>query len=193
MKIVVMAAAVFGAVSLFAPAAAAQSVLDAPAACQATPDVYAVVGGQRTVMRAIVVSTRTQARPFAGVRQYAVMPGGTAQVRVASNATFIVAAPSNVQPQGMITLAHFENRGNVREILVGGGYMSYSTGIHPDRIIAVTMTPASSQSGAPSGMTLYTVTPNAPLVAGEYALVVMGQMQQGYAGIPGTFYDFGVD
>ena len=192
MKTVLMAVAALGAVA-FAPAAGAQSLFDQPAACQAAPDVYAVVGGQRTVMRAIVVSTRTQARPFAGVRQYAVMPGPAAQVRVASDATFIVAAPSNVQPQGMITLAWFETRGNVREILVGGGYMSYSTGIHPDRIIQVTMTQASSQSGAPAGMTLYTVTPNAPLAGGEYALVVMGQMQQGYAGIPGTFYDFGVD
>ncbi len=189
----VLAAAALGAASLFAPTAIAQTLFDAPASCQAAPDVYAVTGGQRTVMRAIVVSTRTQARPFAGVRQYAVMPGGAAQVRVAPNSTFIVAAPSNVQPQGMITLAHFESRGNVREILVGGGYMSYSTGIHPDRIIAVTMAPASSQAGAPAGMTLYTVTPSAPLAVGEYALVVMGQMQQGYAGIPGTFYDFGVN
>jgi hypothetical protein len=186
------AAAAFAAIAL-TPAASAQSVFDQPAACQATTDVYAVVGGQRQVIRAIVVTTRTHARPFAGVRQYAVMPGGAAQMRVAPNTSFIVAAPSNVQPQGMITLAHFESRGNVREVLVGGGYMSYSTGIHPDRIIGVTMTQAASQAGAPAGTTLYTVTPSGNLAPGEYALVVMGQMQQGYAGIPGTFYDFGVD
>lgn len=190
MKRILMAVAALGAVA-FAPAAAAQTLFDQPAVCQAAPDVYAVIGGQRTQLRAIMVSTRTQARPFAGVRQYAVMPGDRAQTRVPATASFIVAVPSNVQPQGVVVLAHFEARGGVREVLVGGGYMSYSTGIHPDRIIAVTMEPASG--AAPAGHSLYTVRPNAELWPGEYALVVMGQMQQGYGGIPGTFYDFGVD
>ena len=70
--------------------------------------------------------------------------------------------------------------------------MSWSIGIHPDRVIAVTMEPAGG-AGAPAGHTMYRVSPNAELWPGEYALVVAGQMQQGYGGIPGTFFDFGVD
>ena len=190
MKRIFMAVAALGAVA-FAPAAAAQTLFDEPAMCQAAPDVYAVVNGQRQQIRAIMVSTRTHARPFAGVRQYAVMPGAAAQMRVPANASFVVAVPSNVQPQGVVVLAHFEARNGVREVLVGGGYMSWSTGIHPDRIIQVTMEPAGGS--APAGHSLYTVRPNAELFPGEYALVVAGQMQQGYGGIPGTFYDFGVD
>jgi len=190
MKYALMAMAALGAVA-FAPAAGAQTMFDEAAVCQAAPDVYAVIGGQRQVIRAIMVSTRTHARPFAGVRQYAVMPGAAAQMRVPAAASFVVAVPSNVQPQGVVVLAHFEARGGVREVLVGGGYMSWSTGIHPDRIIPVTMEPASG--AAPAGHSLYTVRPNADLWPGEYALVVAGQMQQGYGGIPGTFYDFGVD
>lgn len=190
MKSALMAIAALGALA-FAPTAAAQALFEAPATCQAAPEVYAVIGGQRQQIRAIMVSTRTHARPFAGVRQYAVMPGDRAQMRVPGNTSFVVAVPSNVQPQGVVVLAHFEARNGVREVLVGGGYMSWSTGIHPDRIVQVTMEPASGR--APEGHTLYTVRPNAELWAGEYALVVAGQMQQGYGGIPGTFYDFGVD
>ncbi len=192
MKRILMAVAALGAVA-FAPAAAAQTMFDAPAACQAAPDVYAVIGGQRQQILAITVTTRTHARPYAGVRQYAVMPGDRAQLRVPANATFIVAVPANVQPQGTVLLAHFEARRGVREVLVGGGYMSWSTGIHPDRVIAVTMERASSQAGAPAGHTLYSLRPNAELFPGEYALVLASQTQQGFGGIPGTFFDFGVD
>lgn len=193
MKILIAAMAALGAVA-FAPAAAAQTMFDEPAVCQAAPDVYAVVGGQRSQLRAIMVSTSTNARGmgWGGVRQYAVMPGPVAQTRLAADASFLVPVPSNVQPQGVVILASFETRGNTRQVLVGGGYMSWSTGIHPDRVIAVSMEPAGGS--APAGHTMYRITPTGPLARGEYALVVAtGQMQQGYAGIPGTFFDFGVD
>ena len=190
MKRILMAAAALGAAA-FAPAAAAQTLFDDPAVCQAAPDLYAEVNGQRQQLRAIMVSTRTHARPYAGVRQYAVMPGDRATLRVAPTTSFLVPVPSNVQPQGVVILAHFEARRGVREVLVGGGYMSWSTGIHPDRVIAVTMEPAGGS--APAGFTMYRIRPNAELWPGEYALVVANQQQQGYGGIPGTFYDFGVD
>jgi hypothetical protein len=176
----------------FSGAAAAQEIsFDAPAVCQTAPDVYAVSGGQRQQLRAIMVSTSTQARPYAGVRQYAVMPGERAMTRLASDSSFLVAVPSNIQPQGVVVLASFEARRGNRVVLVGGGYMSWSTGIHPDRVIAVTMAPGGGS--APAGHTMYRVTPNASLAAGEYALVIATGQQQGYAGIPGTFFDFGVD
>jgi hypothetical protein len=187
------ALAVAAAAFCFSGAAVAQDFtpFDAPLQCQTAPDVYSVNGGQRTQMRAIMVSTSTQARPYAGVRQYAVMPGDRAMTRLASDTSFLAAVPSNIQPQGVVVLASFEARRGNRLVLVGGGYMSWSTGIHPDRIIAVTMEPAGGS--APSGHTMYRVTPNTPLAAGEYALVIATGQQQGYAGIPGTFFDFGVD
>lgn len=171
--------------------AAAVFCFSGVASAQTPPDVYSVSGGQRTQMRAIMVSTSTQARPYAGVRQYAVMPGERAMTRLASDTSFLVAVPSNIQPQGVVVLASFEPRRGNRLVLVGGGYMSWSTGIHPDRIIAVNMEPAGGS--APSGHTMYRVTPTTPLASGEYAIVVATGQQQGYAGIPGTFFDFGVD
>jgi hypothetical protein len=171
--------------------AAAVFCFSGAATAQTAPDVYSVNGGQRTQMRAIMVSTSTQARPYAGVRQYAVMPGERAMTRLASDTSFLVAVPSNIQPQGVVVLASFEARRGNRLVLVGGGYMSWSTGIHPDRIIAVNMEPGGGS--APAGHTMYRVTPTAPLAAGEYAIVVATGQQQGYAGIPGTFFDFGVD
>lgn len=179
----------------FSGVAAAQEIsfasLDAPLACQAAPDVYSVTNGQRTQMRAIMVSTNTRVVPYGGARQYAVMPGDRAMTRLSADSSFLVAVPSNIQPQGVVVLASFESSRGSRRVLVGGGYMSWSTGIHPDRIIAVNMEQAGGS--APAGHTMYRVTPATPLASGEYAIVVATGQQQGYAGIPGTFYDFGVD
>ena len=80
-------------------------MFDQPALCQAAPDVYAI-GGERRQMPAITVTTRTHARPYAGVRQYAVMPGDRAQLRVPAGTSFLVAVPSNAQPQRHVLLAH---------------------------------------------------------------------------------------
>lgn len=170
-------------------------------ACQAPGSELTLLNnGERVTMRSIVAQTRTAARAmgFGGVSQYAVLPGRSAMYRLPSNApTFLVSAPSNVQPQGLITLARFEPRPNgTREVVIGGGYMSYSSGIHPDRVVPVTMRQAASQRGAAPNTTIYEVTPDAPLGRGEYAMIVAvgGQPSMGMGmGVTGTYYDFGVD
>jgi hypothetical protein len=187
-------------------AAAAQPLPSIPAdaqMCQQGTNVYVNDGRSRVEMRSIVAQTRTAARAmgFGGVGQYAVLPGATAMYRMPTRTpTFYVAAPSNIQPQGLITLASFETRRNgTREVLIGGGYYSYSSGIAPQRVIQTTMRQAASQAGAGAGMTLYEITPAAPLPPGEYALVVSvaaaSQNQGMMAGATGMglFYDFGID
>ncbi len=201
MKIAALVSAVMGAsiVSAALPqAAVAQSFLDQPLTCQATFDPKVIDAGATKPLLAVVAQTRTAARAlgFGGVGQYAVLPGRAAQLRLSASPAFLVAAPSNMQLQGLVTLAKFEARkNNTREVVVGGGYMSYSSGIHPDRIIATTVAAAASQAGAPAGMTIYEVKPAGELPTGEYALIVAtgAQPAAGFAGIPGTFYDFGVD
>ncbi len=196
MKSGLLAAALLAAAFTAAPVAA-QSLLDQPLACQTTFDAQVIDNGARKPLMAVVAQTRTAARAlgFGGVGQYAVLPGKTAQLRLSATPAFLVAAPSNMQPQGLVTVARFEARkNNTREVVVGGGYMSYSSGIHPDRIVATTMTPAADQAGAPAGTVIYEVKPAAPLGAGEYAIILAtGAQAAGFAGIPGTFYDFGVD
>jgi hypothetical protein len=196
MKIALMAAAALGALTL-APAASAEIWLQAPAVCQAGFQAQVTDGGTTQVLRSIVAQTRTAARAmgWGGVGQYAVLPGPRAAMRVSANPHFLIEAPNNVQPQGLITVARFETRrNNTREVAVGGGYMSYSSGIPADRLVPLTIEQASSQRGATPGSIIYEVRPVAPMTPGEYALIVaIGQQAGPYGGMPGTFYDFGVD
>jgi hypothetical protein len=197
--------AIAAAVVCFSGGAAAQelslSAFDTPLACQAQPDLTLLNNGERITMRSIVAQTRTAARAmgWGGVSQYAVLPGRAAIYRLPSpTPTFLVSAPSNIQPQGLITLARFEPRPNgTREVVIGGGYMSYSSGIHPDRVVPVTMRQAASQRGAAPNTIIYEVTPDAPLSPGEYAMIIAvggGQASMGMGSpIVGTYYDFGVD
>ena len=49
----------------------------------------------------------------------------------------MVEVPENAQPESYVTLVNFAvRRNNTREVLVGGGYVTYETGIHRDRIVA---------------------------------------------------------
>jgi len=177
----------------------------APAAVQAQsspPSAQIVQNGQTANLLAITPQTRMAARAMGlgGVGHYAVLPGLRAMLRLNSTQPmFIVAAPNNIQPQGLFTIARFEPRRNgTREVLIGGGYMSYSSGIHPDRVVQLNMVQAPDQSGAPAGTILYHLTPVAPLASGEYALIV-SITQPGAGGVfnapsaSGVFYDFGVD
>lgn len=180
--------------------AAAVFCFSTAAISQTQPDLTLVNNGERITMRSIVAQTRTAARAmgWGGVSQYAVLPGRSAIYRLPSSTpTFLVSAPSNVQPQGLITLARFEPRPNgTREVVIGGGYMSYSSGIHPDRIVPVTVRQAASQRGAAPNTIIYEVTPDAPLAPGEYAMIIAigGQTSMGMGSpIVGTYYDFGVD
>jgi hypothetical protein len=191
-----MAVAALGAVAL-APAASAQTLFDQPAVCQAGFQAQVVDSGSTQVLRSIVAQTRTAARAmgWGGVGQYAALPGPRAMMRLSGTPRFLIEAPNNVQPQGLISLARFETRrNNTREVAVGGGYMSYSSGIPAERLVPLIIEQASSQRGASAGSIVYEVRPIDPLTAGEYALIVaVGQQAGPYGGMPGTFYDFGVD
>ena len=53
---------------------------------------------------------------------------------------------------------------------------------------------AASQRGASANSIIYEVRPVSPMGPGEYALIVStGQQTGAYGGMPGPFYDFGVD
>lgn len=164
-------------------------------------EVVMLDGNQRISMRYTVGTMRTAVRAlgFGGAATYASLPGPKAQQRISNKRpSFVVAAPSNARPEGHVILASFETRKNgTREVSIasGGGY-SFSTGIHPDRIIATTFEPLASQAGAPSGHTVYRITPNVDLAPGEYALVpASGPAQQTGFGATGSsnYFDFGVD
>lgn len=197
MKIIALAAALLAAPTV----ASADTALDwnQPLSCQVqSAEVTMADNGQNVALRSITPQTRTAARAFGfgGVAQYAVLPGSRALLRTANRRpSFIVSAPSNVQPQGLFTLARFEPRpNNSREVLIGGGFMSYSSGVSPDRIVQMDVRQAESQRGAPAGSILYTLTPMGDLPAGEYAMIVaIGQQAGMMAGLPGTYFDFGVD
>lgn len=176
------------------PAAAAA----APAAPGVTPETATLIdGGKRTDMRYLTPSIRHIAAPFAGMRTYAGLNGAKAAQRTSASPKFIIFVPNNAQPESYYTLARLaqQKNGN-REVLVGGGYMSYSTGITKDRVVPCTATKAASQAGAPAGFTAYEVAPSNQLAPGEYALVLYSSVVRstGYfaTGLD-SYFDFGVD
>lgn len=162
-------------------------------------EVLVVVDGTETPMSYIVPQTRTAARAlgFGGVGMYAVLRGTAAQRRLSSSPEFIVSVPKNAQAPDYITLANFAVRRNgSREVLIGGGYMSISTGIHRDRIVKIIIEPLPDQSRAKEGFVLHRVIPETHLPSGEYSLVlysgevrVAGFFPQG----ANSYFDFGVD
>ena len=95
----------------------------------------------------------------------AVLQGSAAQRRLSSTAPeFIVSAPKSAQLNNYLTLASFAIRDNqTREVLTGGGYLSYSSGIHPDRIIPIVSEQMADQSRATDGFILYQVRPERAL------------------------------
>jgi len=181
------------------PAATAPQTAAAPARTGFNPEEVIVLdGSQRIAMHYITPEIRTAARAlgFGGVGAYAVLQGATATLRIASKQpTFLVAVPNNAQPQTYFTLANFVLRKNgSREVSIGGGYMSYSSGIPKDRTIEIKYDRYADQSRAPSGFTIYSVVPLAPLSDGEYAMVVHSAQARS-AGFFGTgtadsFFDF---
>lgn len=65
---------------------------------------------------------------YGGVAAYAALPGKSAALRLQSpRPTFVVAVPKNAQAQSYVTLVNLAIRRNgTREVMIGGGYMSYS-------------------------------------------------------------------
>lgn len=186
-----------------APAAApaARATHAAPASLAINPEEAIVVqGGQETPMQYIVAQTRTAARAlgFGGMATYATLTGTKATRRLPSEGfEFIVSVPKNAQAAGYVTIANFAVRNNgTREVSTGGGYMSYSSGINKDRVVAITSEQLPDQSRAKEGFVLYKVKPEKPLGAGEYALIFYTaevRVSGFFAQAANSFYDFGVD
>jgi hypothetical protein len=163
-------------------------------------EVILVDGGQRESLRYLTPQMRSAARAlgFGGFAQYAVLRGTRAALRLHdAKPEFLLAVPSNAQPESYYTLANFAVRNNgTREVLIGGGYMSYSTGIHRDRVVATTSSLASDQSGAPQGFTVYRIAVVSPLAPGEYAMVLYNSQVRVagfFASGLDSYFDFGVD
>lgn len=163
-------------------------------------EIVLAIDGKETQMQYIIPSIRTAARAlgFGGVASYAVLRGERAQLRLSpSMPEFIVSVPKNAQASNYFTLANFAVRKNqTREVLIGGGYMSYTTGIHRDRVVAVTSEVAEDQSRAKEGFILHRVRPEKNMVSGEYAIVLYtGEIRTlgFFAQASNSYFDFGVD
>ncbi len=179
-----------------AAATAADSGLMSPS------EVLIIDGGETKPMRYLNPQTRTTARAlgFGGVASYAVLRGSHASARTTNKEPgFLVSVPNQAQVESYMTLASFAVRkNNSREVMIGGGYMSYSSGIHPDRIIAVDSEKAADQSKAQKGFTIYKVSPKHALSTGEYAVILYtgempGLVSAWFSGTGNAYFDFGVD
>ncbi len=182
-----------------APAARATPAVAASVAIN-PEEAIVVQGGQETPMQYIVAQTRTAARAlgFGGMATYATLTGGKAARRLPGEGfEFIVSVPKNAQVTGYVTIANFAVRNNgTREVSTGGGYMSYSSGINKDRVVAITSEQLPDQSRAKEGFILYKVKPERPLGSGEYALIFYTaevRVSGFFAQAANSFYDFGVD
>lgn len=165
-----------------------------------SPETVTIVdGGKKAEMKYLTPQIRTAARAlgWGGVAQYATLRGTKATLRTSSTPSFIIAVPNNAQPENYYTIAHFAVRKNgTREVIIGGGYMSYSTGIHRDRVMAASSELLEDQSQAPAEHSLYKVTPDKPLAAGEYGLVLYSSVIRTagfFASGLDSYFDFGVD
>jgi hypothetical protein len=186
-----------------APAGAAAPAARAmPAASNAINPEEAIVvqNGQETPMQYLTAQMRTAARAlgFGGVATYASLTGTKAARRLPGEGfEFIVSVPKNAQVAGYVTIASFAVRNNgTREVSTGGGYMSYSSGIAKDRVVAITSEQLPDQSRAKEGFVLYKVKPEKALPSGEYALVFYTaevRVAGFFAQAANSFYDFGVD
>ena len=176
---------------------------EAPAVDPMSPsEVFIIDDDEPRAMRYLNPQMRTAARAFGmgGVATYAVLRGHAANDRISDpQPSFWVSVPNQAQVESYVTIASFAVRkNNSREVLVGGGYMSYSSGIHPDRVMEISTEKIADQSRAQKGFTIYKITPSRPLKTGEYAVIVYsGEMQSlvgtWFTGAGNAYFDFGVD
>ena len=157
-------------------------------------------GSNKVVMHYLVPQIRTAVRAlgFGGVAQYASLRGAQATMRLPSRQpVFMFAVPSHAQPESYFSMANFAVRDNgTREVLIGGGYMSYSTGIAQDRIVPTAMERLADQSKAPKDFTIYLATPKLPLAIGEYSLVFYNSQVHVtgfFSSALDSYFDFGVN
>jgi hypothetical protein len=158
-----------------------------------------VDGDKSSTMRYLIPDLRTGARAlgFGGIASYAVLRGTRASTRIESEQPeFILAVPENAQPESYYAIVNFAVRKNrSREILIGGGYMGYSTGVPQDRVIATVAQALDDQSTAPEDVVLYSVKPSAPMPPGEYAVILFNsEFRTPYYPVEqDSYFDFGVD
>jgi len=164
--------------------------------------VFLIDGETRTDMKYTQPSTRTRFNPFGGTQQFAVLNGTRAAFRIKNRKpVFKMILPSNVQPSSVLALARLGERPNgSREILIGGGYMSFSAGLPKDRNVPINIEKAADQSEAPEGYELFEITPGTSLLSAEYSFMVVKAGPGASAGIFGmgssanyNFYEFAVD
>jgi hypothetical protein len=163
-------------------------------------EVILIDGGERIPMRYLTPQMRSALRAlgYGGMAQYAVLRGSQASLRLKSNQPeFLLAVPSNAQPDSYFTLVSLAVRkNNSREIMVGGGYMSYSSGVATDRVIATVSERLADQSAAPKGFITYRIRVTSPLPPGEYAVVLYNSQIRTvgfFASGLDSYFDFGVD
>jgi hypothetical protein len=162
-------------------------------------EIILIDNGERTPMRYLTPQMRHAVRGFGygGMAQYAVLRGSSASLRLKSNQPeFLLAVPSNAQPESYFTLVNLAVRkNNSREIMVGGGYMSYSSGVATDRVVATTSERLADQSNSPKGFITYRIKVAAPLAPGEYAVVLYNSQVRTvgfFASGLDSYFDFGV-
>lgn len=163
-------------------------------------EVILLDGEERVPMRYLTPQMRSAMRAlgFGGVAQYAVLRGTHASLRLKSRQPeYLLAVPSNAQAESYYTIVSLAIRkNNSREIMVGGGYMAYSTGVATDRIVATTSEKLSDQSTALENFVLYRIKVSQPMPSGEYAFVLYNSQVKtiGFftSGLD-SYYDFGVD
>jgi hypothetical protein len=163
-------------------------------------EIILIDNGERIPMRYLTPQMRHAVRGlgYGGVAQYAVLRGSSASLRLKNNQPeFLLAVPSNAQPESYFTLVNLAVRkNNSREIMVGGGYMSYSSGVATDRVVAAKSERMADQSAAPKDFITYRIKVASPLPPGEYAVVLYNSQVRtiGYfASGMDSYYDFGVD
>lgn len=188
--------------STAAPAPTVSAATASAEEAMSPSEVILVVGDEKRPMRYLNPQMRTAARALGlgGVASYAVLRGTAAKERVKGGMpSFLVSVPNQAQVESYVTVASFAVRPNgSREVMVGGGYMSYSSGIHPDRVMPVDSVKWEDQSRAQKGFTIYKVTPRRALNIGEYALILYTGEMQGmvgawFTGTGNSYFDFGVD
>jgi hypothetical protein len=135
---------------------------------------------------------------YGGVAQYAALHGSAAAMRLGSTEPkFTVAVPKNAQAQSYVTLVNLAVRRNgTREVMIGGGYMSYSSGINKDRVVATTDRVIDDQSRAPEGYELHEIAPVSALPPGEYAVVLYNsevKVAGWFVSGRDSYFDFGID
>jgi len=160
--------------------------------------VFLLEGDKRTELKYTKPGTRS--RFIYAIQTFAVLPGTKSRLRIETKVPeFEMILPDNVEISSIVALALLAERENgTREILIGGGFMSFSQGLPKERNMKIAYEKTADQSGAPEGYEIYRIKPAMTLKPGEYAFMVskpaggtMGPIAG--AGFNYNFYEIGID